>query len=337
MTNMTDTTESNITLSFFGDPESAVDTHHLSDYVGVFYNNYGNYYIPPVSMLGLVQLMRANPHHGTLPSFRANMLLKYLEQNALVSRQTLKHAAIDYSATGNCYLQLIRNRLQQVVGTKHLPAINMRRMKDGLYGYLTQNGVLQPFKAGEVWHLAEYDPAQQIYGIPYWFGAVQSILLGEDARLFPRKFFKNGAHMGNVIATSGLLPNEELDLKAKLASSKGIGNFRTMHIGLPNGDVEKVIKIIPIGEIGTKVEFTKFMNQSASDILEAWRFRPELVGMMPEVGSSGDLSKIMMMHYENEVIPFQQEFEQLNEFLPAKNQLKFIKDPNFTNQSKEML
>lgn len=330
---MTDiTTESNITLSFFGDPESSVTTHHLSDYVGVFYNDYGNYYIPPVSMLGLIQLMRANPHHGTLPSFRANMLLKYFEQNALVSRKNLKHTAIDYSSTGNGYFQLIRNRLQQVVEVKHLPAINMRRMKNDKYGYLTKNGVLMPFKKGEVWHLAEYDPAQQIYGIPYWFGAVQSILLGEDARLFPRKFFKNGAHMGNVFATSGLQPKEEKAIKDQLERTKGIGNFRTMHIGLPSGKVEEVIKIIPIGEIGSKVEFTKFMNQSATDILEAWRFRPELVGMMPEVGSSGDLAKIMMMNYENEVIPFQQEFEQLNEHLPAKHHIKFTEDPKFTNQ-----
>lgn len=332
---MTDiTTESNITLSFFGDPETAVDTHHLSDYIGVFYNNYGDYYIPPVSMRGFIQLMRANPHHGTLPSFKANILLKYLVKNNLILRKVLKQAAIDYNATGNAYLQLVRNRLQQVVEVKYLPAINMRRMKNDLYGYLTQNGELLKFKEGEVWHLLDHDPLQQIYGTPYWYGAIQSILLGEDARLFPRKFFKNGAHMGNVFATSGLLPKEEESVKSQLEKSKGIGNFRTMFISLPSGDVEKIIKVIPIGEIGSKIEFTKFMNQSASDINEAWRIRPELAGGMPEIGSSGDLSKIEEMFYENEIIPFQQEFEQLNEHLPVRHQLQFREETRFKAPAK---
>ena len=307
----------------FGLPKSAVDANSITDYLGLFLTEQ-EYYVPPVSMKGLIQLMKANPHHGTLPSFKANLLVKYLEETVVISRAELKRAGIDYGATGNCYFQAITNGAGQIIRLKHLPAVVMRAKPDGRYCMILKDGKLLDFADGEVIHLMDYDPMQQIYGIPYWFGAVQSILMGEDARLLPRRFFLNGLHAGNLIVTSGLLPSEEAFLKQKLASTHGIGNFRSSHIGLPTGDVDKVLKIIPIGEIGNKIEFTKFANQSASDILEAWRIRPELAGMMPEnISGSGDLAKIMELNYEYEIIPFQQEFQQINDYLPARYHLKF--------------
>lgn len=309
--------------STFGEPRSAVEANNLVDYLGVFLSDH-DYYTPPVSLLGLLQLMKANPHHGTLPSFKANLLCKYMLENKALSRRELKQAGIDYCAMGNAYFQLITNGFGQVIQLKHLPAVSMRVRAGGEYCMLLPDGQRLNFAEGEVLHLKDYEPSQQVYGIPYWFGAVQSILLGEDARLFPRRFFRNGAHMGNLFATSGLTPREEAGLKAKLESTKGIGNFRSAHIGMPSGDVDKVIKVIPIGEFSNKVEITKYANLSASDVLEAWRIRPELAGMMPEgTGSSGDLGKIMELNYEYEVVPFQQDFQAMNEQLPAHCQLKF--------------
>lgn len=307
----------------FGEPRSAVDANNLVDYLGVFLSQH-DYYTPPVSLRGLLQLMKANPHHGTLPSFKANLLCKYMEQNRAISRRDLKNAAIDYCAMGNAYFQTITNGFGQVIQLKHLPSVSMRVKGDGNYCMLLPDGQRLNFAEGEVIHLKDYEPNQQIYGIPYWFGALMSILLGEAARLFQLRFFGNGAHMGNLFATSGLTPKEERSLKEKLEGTKGIGNFRSAHIGMPSGDVDKVIKVIPIGEFGNKVEITKYANLSATDVLEAWRIRPELAGMMPEgIGSSGDLSKVMELNYEYEVIPFQQDFQEINEYLPARFQLNF--------------
>ncbi len=301
----------------------STEPNDITDYLGVFLAE-KDYYTPPVSPKGLIQLMRANPHHGTLPSFAGNLLVKYMLPNRVVTRQALKRAAIDLRSQGNCYFQAIRNRIGHIVQLLHLPAINMRRKPENRFCQLQPNGEILDFKAEEVIQIIDYDPMQQIYGVPYWFGAVQSILLGEDSRLFPRRFFRNGAHTGNLVATSGLTPTEEKYLKSKLASTKGIGNFRSMHIGMPTGDVDKVIKVIPIGEIGNKVEFNKLSNISATDILEAWRIRPELAGMMPEnMTGSGDLGKIMELNYEYEIVPFQQEFEQLNDYLLPRFHLKF--------------
>lgn len=311
-------------MLYFGDTESTINSSHISDYLGVFYNNYAGYYQPPISMSGLIALMRANPYHGTLVYFKANMLLKYLVTNPLISRQTIKRLAIDFNATANAYLQLVRNKFGVVIAVNHIAAANVRLMSINIkqYGYLHQ-GILTPFAVGEIWHWQQYSPEQELYGVPEWIGAIQSILLGESAVLFPCRFFANGAHTGNIISTSGLLPKEEDLLKERLRNGKGVGNFRTIHVGLPSGDIDKVIKVIPIGQ-ATDIEYTKFRTQSKAEIFGAWRIRPELAGSMPEnTGGSGDLEKIMMMNYENEIIPYQQDFLELNDELPSKYHVKF--------------
>jgi PBSX family phage portal protein len=318
--------ENNTSPLTFGDPISTVDTSHISDYFGTFYNNYMGYYQPPISPGGLVSLMRANPFHGTLVYFKANLLLKYLVTNALITRATAKKLAIDYNSQANAYLRLTFNRLGQVAAVERVPAIYMRVIDEekGEYGYLFQGQLIKFDSPNEkIWHWKNPAPDQDIYGIPEWIGAVQSILLSEDTTLFARRFYKNGAHIGNLIVTSGMLPKEEAIVKEKLESGKGIGNFKTAHLGLPSGDISKSIAVLPIGQI-TDVEKSKLRQLSKTDILSAWRIRPELAGIAPEnVGGSGDLEKIMMMNYENEIIPYQQDFLELNEYLPAKYKIQF--------------
>lgn len=321
---MTDTQDSHLTVMSFGDTKSAIDTSSIADYLGVFLSSHQEYYIPPVSLKGLGQLLKANSVHGTLPFATANWVAKYYQPNKLLSLAHLKAFVIDYRTMGNAYLQLIRNSDGVVIGLKHLAAINMRRKPDDVYCWLRPDGSQKDFKPEEIWHLADYDPLQQIYGLPYWFGALNSILLGEETDLFQLKFFRNGAHAGNLFATSDMLPSEETEFKALLTGTKGPGNFRSIHVGGMKGDVDKKIRVIPIGEIGQKMEFTRLAESSDKRILSAWRFRPELAGMMPgrEQGS-GDLDKIKALHYEYEIMPLQQEIMQINEHLPKQRLIRF--------------
>ena len=324
-----------MTINTFGSPHTALDGSGIFFNDDDFFNrNYLNsqltlqeYYIPPISMTGLSRLPKVNPHHGAMVSFKANMLLKYFDaSNSIISRETFKRLAIDYNTFGNAYLNVIKNVNGVTVAVRHLPAINTRRKAGNIYTYLKPDNTLIDFAVGEIVHLMDYDAEQQIYGIPYWIGSLQSILLGEEARMFPRKYFKNGAVTGNIIVTAGLGSDEEGVLDDTFSGAKGDGNWKTMHIGFKNGtDVEKMLKVIALSNEGAKIDFTKFMSASATDILEAWRVRPELAGMMPEnTGGTGDLSKIMDLYYQFEVIPYQQEFEIINRFLPDFAKIKFI-------------
>ena len=310
----------------FGDPTSAVDVSHISDYLGVFASHDGQYYVPPVSLKGLSNLTRAHPTQTTLPHFTTNMLLKHLEPNVLLNQRLIRQASIDFRTMGNAYIQFLRNKFGQVVGAKHVPAINVRKLTEGGYGWLNTDGTITKFKPGEIFHLADYETNQTIYGVPYWHGAIQSILLGEDVTLFPRRFFRNGAHMGNLFVTSGLSKEAGGKFEADLRKTKGVGNFRSSHIGLgKNMEAEKHVKVIPIGKLdGKSAEFIAFLNASKSAVLEAWRVRPELAGMMPtNTGGSGDLHKILIMNYEQEVVPYQQQWQEINEYLPVRHHLTF--------------
>jgi len=313
-------------ISKFGDALSAIDITSIADWFGVTLvdNTINGYYTPPISPIGLARLVKSNPHHGTLPSFKANLLVKDLKPNALVSKKTLRKAAIDFNVFGNCYFKLIRNNAGQVINVANLPAINMRRKKNGVYCYLNKDSTQTDFALGEVVHIFEYDAEQQIYGVPYWFGALQSILLSEDTRLFYRRFFKNGAQTGFMIATSGLQDHEKTAMDKAIGAIKGVGKWLSMHVALPSGKIDEIIKIMPVANDGAKIDYAKLMGVSTDEVMEAWRIPPQLAGMLPDInGNTGDLDKVVKMYHDYEIVPFQDIMSELNDYLPYSAFLQF--------------
>ena len=327
----TTTTENKPLLFNFGEPETVL-TNSFTDYLGVFLSH-GNYYTPPVSLMGLAKLLRANAHHGAIPYFKRNMLSKHFIANATLSTTDLENAGFDYMVFGNCYFQVIRNRVQRIIRYRHIPALNMRRMERPDQFCLLQPGKYKniEFQPGEIIHLMEYDVMQQVYGIPQYLGGMQSVLLNEAATLFRRKYYANGAHMGFVFYTAdaALSEEDEAELKEKIRASKGVGNFRSLFLNIPGGKPDSV-KIIPVGDIATKDEFERVKNLSRNDILSMWRIQPALAGIMPENnGGFGDIEKISKVYHDNEVVPLQNVFRKLNEHRP--NQLIEFNDPDFAN------
>lgn len=309
----------------FGDPESVLSSSP-ADYLGVFAGA-GDYYEPPVSLVGLGKILRANGYHCTIPPFRRNRLLQYYVSNGVLSDRDLGAASIDYDVFGNCYFQKIFNAFGEPIQYKHLPAINMRKHKNAdVYCQLRKNGE-QPviFKAGEVVHLMEYDVNQQIYGIPQYYGGINSVLLSEEATLFRRKYYLNGAHMGYILYTSdaSMSLEDEDEIKKQIKNSKGVGNFRSLYLNIPNGKKDSV-QIIPVGDIATKDEFERIKNISRSETLAMWRMQPALSGMIPEnTGGFGDITKIADVYFEYETVPMQDVFLQLNQYLPKNLYLEF--------------
>lgn len=327
--------ESGRALAFsFGDPESVL-TNSPGDYLGVFLSPY-DYYEPPISLRGLGKILRANGHHGTIPPFRRNRLLQYFKSSTVISDDSLGNASIDYDVFGNCYFQKVFNRFGQTIGFNHLPALNMRRMKEpDRYCQLRINGD-DPiiFRPGEVVHLKEYDVMQSIYGIPQYFGGIQSIMLSEDATLFRRKYYVNGAHMGYILYTSdsSLDERDEAAIKEAVKNSKGVGNFRSLYLNIPNGKKDSV-QLIPVGDIATKDEYERIKNVTRAEILAMWRMQPALSGAMPDNAAGfGDIEKIAGVYFEYETVPSQDVFLKLNQYLAQGLKLEFGK-PEKENKS----
>lgn len=261
--------------------------------------------------------MRANAHHGAIPKFKRNMLLREFIPSAGCSTRTMGRAGLDFMVFGEAYFLRQSNLLGQVLQLDHLPAINMRIKVDGGYVMLQPNGQEIEFDQDEIEHVMDYDVEQDIYGVPDYLGGMQALLLNEAATLFRRRYYSNGAHAGYIFYTNDpdLTEEDESELRAQISASKGVGNFRSMFVNIPGG-TEKAIQIIPVGDFQAKDELEKVKNITRNDVIAAWRMNPALAGIIPENSAGfGDIEKIDRVYTANEIRPICQLFDQVNEML----------------------
>ncbi|MBA6058389.1 phage portal protein [Pseudomonas juntendi] len=292
-------------------------TSNIGEYLGIFPTDDGRLYKPPVSRAGLAKLLRANAHHGAIPKFKRNLLLREFIPSEGCSAHTMSCAALDYMVFGEAYFLAHENFLGHVLELEHLPAINMRVKVDGGFVQLLQNGGEEEYDQDEIVHIKDYDVEQNIYGIPDYLGGLQALLLNEAATLFRRRYYSNGAHAGYIFYTNdpNLSEEDEDNLRSQISASKGVGNFRSMFVNIPGGH-ENAIKIIPVGDFQAKDELEKVKNITRNDIIAAWRMNPALAGIIPEnSGGFGDIEKIDRVYTSNEILPICQLFDQINEVL----------------------
>lgn len=328
-----DTARDDDTMVFeFGKPDSALAPNPARELVSILSYDGDEYYRPSIPFELLAMLGRTHPQHSPLPKFTAEWVVKYMKPHPLLRREILKRAVQEDASMGNAFFRIERNSNNGVVGVGHSPTINTRRMKeDDRYGWLDRkSGKFEPYKKGEIVHVMQYEPIQNIYGMPYWIGAVQSILLGEDVRLFPRRFFGNGAHTGKGVFTTGLGKADRQLVNEQLAKTKGSGNFSSVVLHLPrvsNGKVDDLIKVVSFdADQAAKIDYGKLADLSSDDVLEAWGYRPEVVGQTPNaLGGSGDLDKLVRMTHGSIIEPIQQRFaDALNDHLPDRHPLEFF-------------
>lgn len=278
--------------------------------------------------------MRANAHHGAIPPFKRNLLLREFIPSRGFSLQAMSRAGLDYVVFGESYLLRKRNAFGQVIEMEHLPAINMRVRVDGGFVMLMPDGSRIEFDQEEVEHIFNYDVQQNIYGIPDYLGGLQALLLNESATLFRRRYYNNGAHVGYIFYSNdpNMSEKDEEELQAQIAGSKGVGNFRSMFVNIPNGG-EKAIQIIPVGDFQSKDDLEKVKNITRNDIIAAWRMNPALAGIIPENSAGfGDIEKIDRVYTNNEIRPICQMFNQVNDTLREDRRISW-KDPENTDES----
>lgn len=311
----------------FGDPEPVL-SGQIYDSLGVWLLDNGRYYQTPVPLIGLTRLTRSNAYHGPLLEFKANMIMRGFHGSAMLPRKAMHAMVTDFVTFANAYAQIIRNWMGEVIGLRHLPAINMRRMKDqDHYCQLGLTGNITEFQPGEVLHLRNYDVSQSIYGVPGYLGAIQSMLLNEDATLFRRKYYKNGAHMGYILYAGGNMEQRyQEQIEAAMKNTKGAGNFRNMFIHMPQGGKDQ-LQILPVGDFSTRDELEKIKNLTRDDIIAAHRVPPALAAIIPNnTGGFGDVEKIDSVYQRNEVQPVRELLLEVNEILPQQGRVSFITD-----------
>ncbi len=147
----------------------------------MFYNPYGEYYQPPIDRKGLAKVARANAHHGAILMARRNMVAgRFTNQRA-----TITAFVHNYLQFGDAGLLKLRNGFGQVVGLHPLSSVYLRRREDGCFVYLQQGKPNLIYRPDDVIWLAQYDPEQQVYGMPDYLGGLQSALHRRSTRMPP--------------------------------------------------------------------------------------------------------------------------------------------------------
>ncbi|HHG3274314.1 TPA: phage portal protein [Vibrio parahaemolyticus] len=286
-------------------PEAIDSNSWMTSYTDLFYNDTENYWEPPISRQGLADTSRANAYHCSLLKARANYVASRFMGGGGLTHRRVQFFGNNYFTFGDGAFLKIRNGFGVPVRLHPLPSMHMRRRKNGDFVILERGGKQKVYKQKDVIFLPQDDLEQQIYGVPDYLGSMQSSLLNKDATLFRRRYYKNGAHMGFIFYASdpNLSEADEKKMKETIASSKGVGNFRSMFVNIPNGK-EKGIQLIPVGDIATKDEFERIKNITAQDILVGHRFPAGKGGMMPQPGSSfPDPEKVGREYDKDEIVP----------------------------------
>jgi len=311
--------DASITAFTFGDAESVLDRRDLLDYVECYQN--GKWYEPPINLRSLARVLNAGSHHRSALGIKKNLLATTFQPSPRLNRAEFTKFAFDFLVMGNGYLERIDNRLGQPLRLERSLALYTRRgVEAGSYFFLRDDaGRYDPheYRKGTVFHLMEDDVSQELYGLPEYLSALQSIFLNEAATLFRRRYYINGAHAGFVFYLSEPTMNDEdvEDIRQQLRGAKGVGNFKNLFIHASAGKKDGV-QIMPIADVAAKDEFTGVKNTSRDDVLAAHRVPPQLLGVVPQTaGGFGDVQKAAVIFFKNEIEPLQMRMLEINDWL----------------------
>lgn len=309
----------------FGEPE-AIDRAALWDYRYIYSN--GRWYEPPISPVGLANMVQVAPHHASALYLKRNLLVDSFVATPYLSTREFSAWALDYLVFNNGYFQAARSIGGNLLKLSRVPALQTRvGLKPGEYWFCPESGQATQFSDGEVVHLFDVDLKQEVYGVPEYLSAMHAAQLNRSATLFRRKYYDNGSHAGFILQmTDSAQDPEDIDaIRQALRESKGPGNFRNLFVYTPNGSKDG-IKLIPISEVGARDDFASIKNVSRDDVLVAHRVPPQLLGVVPtNAGGFGDVDKARSAFMRNEILPIQARMRGLNEELGVEA-IRFASD-----------
>jgi len=307
--------EGKVTAFALDDAVSVMERRDLLGYVECWWN--GRWYEPPVRPKHLSQLLQASAHHGSAIRVKRNLLVKHFLPHSLFIRDEFARFVLDFLVMGNAYLENVPNIAGRTAMLKNSLAINTRRGKDGVYWFVEKFTDPHQFEPGRILHLTEHDVSQELYGKPEYLSAVQSLLLNENATLFRRRYYLNGAHAGFVfyLSETSMTDADTDAIRKALRDAQGKGNFRNLFLHAPGGKKDGV-QIIPISEVAAKDEFLNIKNVTRDDILAAHRVPPQLLGVIPQTaGGFGDVRTANDVFFANEIEPLMERLKEVNEML----------------------
>jgi PBSX family phage portal protein len=301
----------------FGDPEPAINGRDVWSYFEMWQN--GRWYEPPFPMISLAKAMNASPHHRSAVALKVNLLVSHFIPSRWLDRANFEKFALDFIHMGNAYLEQIDNLGGRVMALKQSPAVYTRVGVEPGTAFFVKGplGQVHEFGKGKLHQILQPDVLQEIYGVPEWLAALQSALLNENATMFRRRYYLNGAHAGFILHVTDTIVDKETEkaLREALKQAKGLGNFKNLFLYTPGGKKEGV-QIIPIADVAAKDEFFTVKNVTRDDMLAAHRTPPQVLGIIPQNnGGFGDVGRAMDVFFPNEIVSIQDRLKAINDKL----------------------
>ena len=158
----------------FGDPTPVLNAYDFL-YSGCW--SYGSrYYEPPVDFNALAKLYRATAHHGSALQVKRNILLRTFEPTVFLNRSNFTRLALDLLVFGNLYAEQVHSQLGRLMTIEQALARYVRvGIKPNTYWWAHSTGEEKEFDQGAIAHIMEPDINQEVYGVPDYIGALQSV------------------------------------------------------------------------------------------------------------------------------------------------------------------
>lgn len=303
-----------------GDAEAVLDRRELLQSIECWQvaGQGGRYYDPPLPRSVLSKAMNVTAHHASAFRVKVNQLVRDFIPHRLLDAATFEGLALDYLVMGDLFVERMDNLANRPMKLKRsLAQFTRRGVTEGEFVFLHGWRKEHWFKPGSVLQVMQPSLDQELYGVPEYLSALQSAFLNESATLFRRRYYLNGAHAGFVfyIGEGGLSEPDAETIKKSVKSTKGVGNFRSIFLHLPNGKKDSV-QILHPGEAAAKDEFIGIKNVTQNDVLAAHRVPPQLLGVIPQTaGGFGDVEKAEAVFYRAEIVPLQRRFFAINDWI----------------------
>lgn len=299
----------------FGDDVEAINKRDIFDYIQC--NKNDKWYEPPVDFNAVANMRLSAVHHDSALTVKCNILSGTFVPTKFMDSMMFQKLALNFLVFGNTYYANQKSVLGNKMKGDILPAKYTRvGLEPEQFFYVPMYNEYTEYK-GNVFHLMAPDINQEIYGLPQYLSAINSIMLNESATLFRRRYYKNGSHAGYILyMTDAAQEKGDIDaIRKALKDAKGPGNFRNLFVYAPGGK-EKGIQIIPVAEAAAKDEFTGIKNISRDDMLAIHRVPPQLMGIIPNnTGGFGDAEKAAKVCYINELKPIQTAMLSINDWM----------------------
>lgn len=261
--------------------------------------------------------------------------------------EILDKAMVDYEATGNGYIEIIRHTSGNIVGMDHIPSHTMRRHRDSVryqqrrglkkrwfkaLGYPEDvdvntgeitSGLSEENRANEVLHIYNYTSRSDYYGIPDILPSLGAILGDVQRQEYNIDFFENHAVPAYAVTVAGADLDEQTEQTIKRFFQEDLKENRHSTLVLtaehpddPNGKpVEFKFEALSVDV--KEASFRLYRKDNRDEILSAHGVPKYRAGIAEEGSLGGSIAEEATKIYKQSVINPRQEMleDRINRFI----------------------